>query len=229
MCDFVVASRPGFPSGALRKRHSRQALLAPQPAGNHLPTGSAITLRQTTVYVLDTVASHVSATRVRQRLDRGPIGSRTCALQRRGIHYETGPLQVTQHESPFAPSCAGLLRPRRTRRPPDVTLLDLAGLGAFTEAFLLCTGFSSPQLRAISDAIEEALEQHGLRPAHREGRGGAEWLLLDYGSFIVHIFTERLRQYYDLERLWRAGAAHRFQRRLRAGSLPPVAAAREPA
>ena len=89
------------------------------------------------------------------------------------------------------------------KKAADLTLLDLAGLGAFTEAFLLCTGFSSPQLQAISDAIEEALKQHGLRPAHREGRGGAEWLLLDYGSFIVHIFTERLRHYYDLERLWR--------------------------
>ena len=44
---------------------------------------------------------------------------------------------------------------------------------------------------------------HGLRPMHREGRGGAEWLLLDYGGFIVHIFSERLRHFYDLERLWR--------------------------
>ena len=69
LCDFVVASRPGFPSGALRKVIP-EALLAPQPAGNHLPSGS-ITLRQTTVYLLDTVASHVSATRVRQRLDHG--------------------------------------------------------------------------------------------------------------------------------------------------------------
>ena len=88
-----------------------------------------------------------------------------------------------------------------------VTLLDLTGLGAFTDYFLLCTGFSTPQLQAIADAIEEKLEERGLRPAHREGRGGTEWLLLDYGSFIVHIFTERIRQYYDLERLWRA--AHR--------------------
>ena len=54
------------------------------------------------------------------------------------------------------------------KKAADLTLLDLAGLGAFTEAFLLCTGFSSPQLQAISDAIEEALKQHGLRPAHRE-------------------------------------------------------------
>jgi ribosome-associated protein len=85
-----------------------------------------------------------------------------------------------------------------------ITLLDLTGLGAFTEAFLLCTGISTPQVTAIAEAIEETLHQHGLRPIHREGRHGAEWLLLDYGRFLVHVFTERQRDYYDLERLWRA-------------------------
>lgn len=84
-----------------------------------------------------------------------------------------------------------------------VTLLDMTGLGAFTDAFLVCTGFSTPQVQAIGDAVEQKLKEHGLRPEHREGRSGAEWLLLDYGRFIVHIFTERLRRYYDLERLWR--------------------------
>ena len=85
-----------------------------------------------------------------------------------------------------------------------ITLLDMSGLSAFTEAFLLCTGFSTPQVEAIAEAVENKLHQHGLRPMHREGRPGAEWILLDYGRFIVHIFTERLRLYYDLERLWRA-------------------------
>ena len=58
-------------------------------------------------------------------------------------------------------------------------------------------------MQAICDAIEEALHSTGCGPLHREGRGGAEWLLLDYGGFIVHIFTERLRHFYDIERLWR--------------------------
>ena len=85
-----------------------------------------------------------------------------------------------------------------------ITLLDMTGLSAFTEAFLLCTGFSTPQVQAIADAVEERLRQQGMRPIHREGQRGAEWLLLDYGRFLVHIFTERQRLYYDLERLWRA-------------------------
>jgi ribosome-associated protein len=90
------------------------------------------------------------------------------------------------------------------KKAAQVTLLDLTGLGAFTDYFLLCTGFSTPQVQAICDAIEERLQVHGFRPEHREGRFGSEWLLLDYGRFIVHIFSERLRDYYDIERLWRS-------------------------
>lgn len=89
-----------------------------------------------------------------------------------------------------------------------ITLLDLRGLGAFTDYFLVCTGLSTPQVAAITEAIEERLKAHDVRPTHREGRSGAEWLLLDYGGFIVHIFSERLREYYHLERLWRS--ARRF-------------------
>ena len=85
-----------------------------------------------------------------------------------------------------------------------ITLLDMSGLGAFTEAFLLCSGFSTPQVEAIAEAIEHKLREHGIRPIHHEGQHGAEWLLLDYGRFVVHIFSERQRLYYDLERLWRA-------------------------
>ena len=86
----------------------------------------------------------------------------------------------------------------------DITVLKLAGAGAFVEYFLLCSGQSQPQIKAISDAIEERLGKEGVRLAHREGKTGAEWMLLDYGDFIVHIFSERARNYYDLERLWRA-------------------------
>ena len=85
----------------------------------------------------------------------------------------------------------------------DITALKLPGTGAFAEYFLLCSGHSQPQIQAIGEAIEERLESHGVRLAHREGKSGAEWVLLDYGAFVVHIFSERARSYYDLERLWR--------------------------
>jgi len=85
----------------------------------------------------------------------------------------------------------------------DITVLKLPGAGAFAEYFLLCSGQSQPQIKAISEAIEEKLQRQGVRLAHREGRAGAEWVLLDYSDFVVHVFSERARQYYDLERLWR--------------------------
>ena len=90
------------------------------------------------------------------------------------------------------------------KKAAGVTLLDLAGLGAFTDHLLLCTGFSARQVEAISDSIAETLTNHGLRLAHREGAIGAEWMLLDFGGLVVHVFTERARHFYDLERLWRA-------------------------
>jgi ribosome-associated protein len=90
----------------------------------------------------------------------------------------------------------------------DVTVLKLTGLGAFAEYFLLCSGQSTPQIQAIGDAIDERLGREHVRLAHREGKAGAEWVLLDYGFLVVHIFSESARQYYDLERLWRS--AERF-------------------
>ncbi len=93
----------------------------------------------------------------------------------------------------------------RSKQAEDVALFDLRKLGAFTDYFLICTGYSHPQIRAIGDAIEERLEKMGVHRARREGdRRAADWVLLDYGSFVVHVFAERARLHYDLERLWRA-------------------------
>jgi ribosome-associated protein len=103
----------------------------------------------------------------------------------------------------FRPELHSAIEAAQNKKAGAITLLDLTGLGAFTDYFLLCTGYSTPQTEAIADAIEQTLKARGLRPQHREGRSGAEWLLLDYGGFIVHVFTERLRLFYDLERLWR--------------------------
>ena len=101
------------------------------------------------------------------------------------------------------PELLSAIEAAQNKKAGAITVLDLTGLGAFTDYFLLCTGYSTPQVAAISDAVEECLKTRGMRPRHREGRSGAEWLLLDYGFFIVHVLSERLRAFYDLERLWR--------------------------
>jgi ribosome-associated protein len=96
------------------------------------------------------------------------------------------------------------------KQAAEVTLLDLRGLPAFTNYFLLCTGFSSRQVEAICDEIEGKLEEIGTRLLHREGKSGGEWMLLDFGGLIVHVFTEHARRFYDLERLWRAARRIEF-------------------
>ena len=97
------------------------------------------------------------------------------------------------------------------KQAADVVLLDLEGLGAFTDYFVICTAFSSPQLTAICDEVEEKLERIGVRRLHREGKAGSDWMLLDFGGLIVHVFTERARHFYDLERLWRAARRMEFK------------------
>jgi ribosome-associated protein len=85
----------------------------------------------------------------------------------------------------------------------DISVLDLSGTGAFADYFLVCSASSGPQLKAITGAIEEKIDKQGRHAEHREGRSSADWMLLDYGFFVVHVFSESARLYYDLERLWR--------------------------
>jgi ribosome-associated protein len=93
----------------------------------------------------------------------------------------------------------------QSKKAGGITVINLNGHAAFTDYFVICTGFSTPQLQAICNEIEEALYREMKRtPAHREGHRSAEWALLDFGGFIVHVFSEQARRYYDLERLWRA-------------------------
>ena len=84
----------------------------------------------------------------------------------------------------------------------DVVVLDLRDTPAFTDFFVLCSGQNQRQVKAIADAIEEALKAEKIRPAHVEGYERAEWILMDYFSFIVHVFTPHTRAFYSLERLW---------------------------
>ena len=102
------------------------------------------------------------------------------------------------------PEIRAAVEAAQDKQAVDITVLNLSGAGAFAEYFLLCSGQSQPQIQAIGESIEERLEREGRRVVHREGKSSAEWVLLDYGDFVAHIFSERARQYYDLERLWRS-------------------------
>ena len=88
------------------------------------------------------------------------------------------------------------------KKAADVVVLDLRHTSAFTDFFVLCSGTSQRQVKAIADAVEEALRAAKVRPAHVEGYERADWILMDFFTFIVHVFTPQTRTFYALERLW---------------------------
>ena len=88
------------------------------------------------------------------------------------------------------------------RKVEDLCVLDLRELSSFTDFFLIGHGNSSRQNLAIAEAVEAALKPAGFRPLSVEGRESAEWVLLDYGSLVVHVFSRAARDYYGLESLW---------------------------
>ena len=89
------------------------------------------------------------------------------------------------------------------RKAVDIVQLDLRGIISYTDYFLICTGRSDRQTRAIHDAIHLGMkDEHGLLPDRAEGVAQANWILMDYGDVVVHIFTPETREYYRLEQLW---------------------------
>jgi ribosome-associated protein len=93
------------------------------------------------------------------------------------------------------------------RKALDLTVLDLREVASFTDFFVIASGTNVRQVQAIADAVAEHLRKDlGVKPARVEGYNSAEWVLLDYGDFIMHVFEEKSRRFYDLERLWRDAA-----------------------
>ena len=90
------------------------------------------------------------------------------------------------------------------KKAEELTILEMEkGSGAFTDYFVLCSGSNPRQVQAIADEVEMRLKTAGMPPTHVEGYRQAEWVLLDYVDFVVHVFSEKARKFYDLERLWK--------------------------
>ena len=91
------------------------------------------------------------------------------------------------------------------KKAEELSILEMEkGSGAFTDYFVLCSGTNPRQVQAISDEVELRLKSAGIRPNNIEGYNQAEWVLLDYVDFVVHVFSEKARKFYDLERLWKS-------------------------
>ena len=95
-----------------------------------------------------------------------------------------------------------LARTLDSKKGGDIKVLKTEGLTTLADYCVICTATSNTQVKAISDACEEAAENSGERAHHIEGHRGGTWLLMDFSSVVVHVFTEEARKFYDLERLW---------------------------
>lgn len=95
------------------------------------------------------------------------------------------------------------VRAMESKKAEDIRVFDLRPVTTFADFLLICNGTNPRQIQAIADETEERLKEAGERPKSVEGYNNAEWILMDYGDFVINIFSTAARAYYDLERLWR--------------------------
>jgi ribosome-associated protein len=110
---------------------------------------------------------------------------------------------ATINVSDFDERIRRVLHAASEKKAIDPTVLDLRGIASFTDFFVIFTGANRRQVQAISDEIVEQLKRHGSPAARVEGYQNAEWILVDFADFVVHVFDDKARHFYDLERLWR--------------------------
>jgi ribosome-associated protein len=116
------------------------------------------------------------------------------------IAYESHRMKKDEVKSQVAIA----VRACQEKKAHDISVLRLdEQASGFTDYFVLCSGANPRQVQAIADSVDEDLSAIGVEPKHREGYTQADWVLIDYVDFVVHIFSEAARKFYDLERLWK--------------------------
>lgn len=128
-------------------------------------------------------------------------------IQEKTLHRESVKIEIPNISIPFAeidPEVQLAVRCAADKKGIDIRVLDLRQIATFTEFFVVASGANQRQVQAISDEISEQLKkQLSTRAIRVEGYSAGEWVLLDFGDFIVHVFDKDAREFYDLERLWR--------------------------
>lgn len=127
--------------------------------------------------------------------------------QERSLQREAVKIEIAETPTPFAeldPEVKLAIHCAAEKKAVDMIALDLRNIASFTEFFVIASGSNQRQVQAIADEISEQLKkQMQTRPVRIEGYNSAEWVLLDYGDFVFHIFNGEAREFYDLARLWR--------------------------
>ena len=127
--------------------------------------------------------------------------------QEKTLQRESVTIEIAEKPTPFSdldPEVQLAIRCAADKKAFNMVALDLREIASFTEFFIIATGSNQRQVQAIADEINEQLKkQVNTRPVRIEGYNSAEWVLVDYGDFVVHVFNNDARAFYDLERLWR--------------------------
>ena len=128
-------------------------------------------------------------------------------LQEKLLHRETVSIEIENNTTPFSDLDEEVklaLHCASEKKASHLIVIDLREIASFTEFFIVASGGNQRQVQAIADEINEQLKKDlSTRPIRIEGYSTGEWILLDYGDFIVHVFEKNAREFYDLERLWR--------------------------
>jgi ribosome-associated protein len=133
--------------------------------------------------------------------DQKPEDIRGLPTRRRGARAKANPEKQAPDEHALA-LARRIVDLASDKKASDIVLLEIYGLTTLADYFVICSGSSERQLGAIADGIAEGLRDEGVKPIGREGSSNAHWMLLDFGSVVVHIMAQPERDYYQLERLW---------------------------
>jgi ribosome-associated protein len=160
-----------------------------------------------------------------QRIHRNQESSRRLSAAEEAITIvEEQVIRYRMKKNELKKQVAAAIQACLEKKAEELSILEMEkGSGAFTDYFVLCSGTNPRQVQAISDEVELQLKKAGIRPNSVEGYKQAEWVLIDYVDFVVHVFSEKARKYYDLERLWKSA------RKLEPGDLKAAARVRKSA
>ena len=213
-CLFIVISRPGFDLEAASRvlggrLRDRIRVLGPRER----PTEAMFEADR--VFLVGIDALDVSSTDIRRRLREGrPVaGLVPPAVEEYLHHHRLYKETMAQKPSTRPPSASSgkrslpkeiklAVKAAQAKKAEDIMVLDLRALSAFTDFFVIMHGQSGRQNAALAENIEVELKRAGVRPLGVEGQDAADWILMDYGFIVVHIFTREKRDYYGLEKLW---------------------------
>jgi nicotinate (nicotinamide) nucleotide adenylyltransferase/ribosome silencing factor RsfS/YbeB/iojap len=216
LSHFVVVSRPGFPVAALRDRLTalapRMVPARPERTAGGLPAIFLVDAPTSAGGCVPEKRSRGSFPRLSSGTSFNMVSTLTVSRHARQITCMAKTdkrRSVTSGKKRLTGEVDKAVRAALDKKASDVVVLDLRNTPAFTDFFILCSGTSTRQVKAIVDAVEETLRAVKVRPAHVEGYDRGEWVLMDYFTFIVHVFTPQTRAFYSLERLW--GDAERLE------------------